>query len=261
MLIDSHAHLDMPEFDADRDEVVSRARAAGLSAAITMGVDLESSRRVIQLAERYDLIYAAVGFHPHEAAGLDAGALAELEALCAHPKVVAVGEIGLDFYRNLSPRPVQKEAFDRQLDLAAAVGLPVAVHDRDAHDETLECIRAWVRRSSGYQGQPRGVMHCFSGDLALAREYARMGFLISIAGPITYPRSDLLRQVAREIELESLLVETDCPYLTPVPFRGKRNEPGRVGLVAGAVAAERGVGLDEVEESTSRNARRLFRLP
>ncbi|TAK33051.1 MAG: TatD family deoxyribonuclease [Chloroflexota bacterium] len=252
----------MFEFDADRDEVIARARVAGLGAVVTMGVDLASCRRAIQLAEQYDIVYAAVGFHPYAAAELDSKALSELEGLCAHPKVVAVGEIGLDFHREgLPPRPVQQQTLNRQLDLAASVGLPVAVHDREAHEETLESIRAWVQRSPGYEDRPRGVMHCFSGDVDLAREYVAMGFLVSIAGPITYPKSDQLRQVAREIELESLLIETDCPYLTPAPYRGKRNEPGHVGLVAAAVALERGTELVTVEETIGRNARRLFRLP
>ena len=251
----------MPQFDADRDEVVARALEAGLDAIISPGVDLESSRRAIRLAERYDQVFATVGFHPHDAQRFDDNACTELSGLCQHRKVVGIGEIGLDFYRDLSPRAAQIEAFTRQLDLAASLGLPVVVHDREAHGETLHCVKLWVDRTTGYVDRPRGVMHCFSGDLALADQYVEMGFLVSIAGPITYPKSDRLALVAGDLGLHHLLIETDAPYLSQVPFRGKRNEPGRVRLVAEAVAARRGISPRDLAEATRQNARRLFRLP
>ncbi len=253
MLVDSHAHLDDPRFDADRDAVIARA-ATRLDAIITVGADLETSRNAVALAHRYPGVYAAVGIHPHEAGQADDAALSELERLCGEDKVVAVGEIGLDFYRNLSPVEQQRQAFIKQLELARRVGKPVIIHDRDAHQEVLDIVS---RRATGM----RGVLHCFSGDRWLAHAALELGFYLSFAGPVTFNNARQLQAVASDVPLERILVETDCPYLAPHPLRGQRNEPAYVALVAEVIAQLKGVTPDRVAESTSANARELFGLP
>ncbi len=252
MLVDSHAHLDFPEFDPDRGAVIARARAAGMVAILNMGADLESSRASVALAQQYDFIYAAVGVHPHDAKTLTPTALEELRALARHPKVVAMGEIGLDYYRDLSPRPVQRQAFADQLALAAELGLPVVIHSRDALDDTLSILRGWTGG---------GVLHSYSGGPERLEEVLAMGFSIGISGPVTFATAHRLRTVAARVPLDRLLIETDCPYLTPEPHRGRRNEPAYVWYVAGAVARARGMPAEEVARITAENAARLFRLP
>ncbi|MDA8219155.1 MAG: TatD family hydrolase [Dehalococcoidales bacterium] len=255
-LVDTHAHLDDKAFDADRAEIMPRARAAGVSYVLTAGTDLPSSRQAVALAADHEGVYAAVGVHPHEAAHLDEATLSELRLLAGQPKVVAIGEVGLDFYRDLSPRPQQQAALRAHLALAQELDLPVIVHDRDAHAEVLAALRAWRQ---GYP-QARGVLHAFSGDEAMAREAIELGFYISFAGPLTFPKADKLRHLAAALPLERLLVETDCPYLTPVPLRGRRNEPANVRLVAEKLAEVRGITLAEAAQATTANARQLFRL-
>lgn len=260
-LIDSHAHLDFNKFDADRDAVIERARAAGVAAIVNVGTDLASSRAAVRLASEYDGIYAAVGMHPHDAKKLDGAALAELRDLAQQPKVVAVGEIGLDFYRDLSPRDVQRRAFQAQLAWAAKLGKPVVIHDRDAHDEVLEMLEDWAARLDRSQLAGRlGVLHTFSGDLAMARSAIALGFYLSISGPVTYHNARQLPEIVRALPLERLLVETDCPFLAPHPYRGKRNEPAYVRLVAERVAELRGISLDELAKATTANAQQLFGL-
>jgi TatD DNase family protein len=254
-LVDSHTHVDFPQFDGDREMVLQRAVDAGVEWIVDVGADLASSRRADKLAAREPRIWAAVGIHPHDAATVNRVALAELRALAQAPRVVAIGEIGLDYYRDLSPRAQQREAFEAQLALARELGLPVIVHDREAHGETLAILRE-VRRQAG--AGLRGVMHCFSGDLELAREVLNLGFYVGIAGPVTYPRATPLADVARLVPLERLLVETDCPYLAPQARRGARNEPAFVRFVAERVAEVRGLSAEEVGRVTSENARALF---
>jgi len=256
VLVDSHCHIDMKQFNKDRDAVMQRARDAGITAVIDVGCDLASSESAIGFAERYNEVFATVGFHPHSASEMGDGDLDRLEGLARHRKVVAIGEIGLDFYRNLSPREVQIEAFKKQLALARELGLPVVIHSRQAKDEVFSILTEWVDAS----GEDSGVLHCFSGDSELAKQYIDMGFFISIAGPVTYSSSTAI-EIAREVSLDRLLIETDCPFLTPEPHRGKRNEPSYVLLVAQKIAEMRGITVDSVEEHTSRNAARLFRLP
>jgi len=248
-LIDSHAHLDSPKFDGDREAVVERAREAGVAAILNVGGDLASSRAAVALAERYDFVYAAVGVHPHDARTVTPAVLDELRALARHPKVVAVGEIGLDYYRDLSPRPVQRQAFADQLALAAELGLPVVVHSREALDDVLAGLRGW---------EGTGVLHSYSGGLERLEEVLELGFSIGISGPVTFPKAERLRVVAAAVPLERLLVETDCPYLTPVPYRGRRNEPAYVRYVAQAVARARGMEAEPLARATADNARRLF---
>ncbi|MHB8772087.1 MAG: TatD family hydrolase [Syntrophales bacterium] len=251
MAIDTHAHLEMEAFDKDREDVLARAAAAGLTAIITVGTTIPDCEKALALARRYRQVYASVGVHPHEASGIDAASYDALRRFAAEPKVVALGEIGLDFFYDHSPREVQLRSFAAQLDLAAELDLPVIIHDRDAHGETLGLLRE--RR-----GRLRGVLHCFSGDAAMAEECVEMGFYISIAGPVTYPKADQLRSVAREVPVERLLVETDCPYLAPQPHRGKRNEPAYVIETARRLAELRGIPALEMEQVTAENARRLF---
>jgi TatD DNase family protein len=255
-LIDTHTHLDFPQFDDDRERVIERAAAAGVKAIVNIGTDLASSQAAVALAEAYPQIYAAVGVHPHDAKTVTGKLLEELRTLASHPKVVAIGEIGLDFYRDLSPRDQQRQAFEQQLALASEVGKPVVIHDRDAHAEVMTTLHRWVE--GGHK--PAGVLHCFSGDLTMAQEAIELGFFISIAGPVTFKNARRLRELVRQLPLEKLLVETDCPYLTPHPHRGKRNEPAYVKLVAQEVARVKGLSLEEVGRITSDNAQALFAL-
>jgi len=256
-LFDTHAHLNFPQFDDDREEIIARALAAGVGIIINVGVDLASSRAAVALAEAHPQIYAAVGIHPHDAKTLTDEALAELGELARHPKVVAIGEIGLDFYRDLSPRDQQRRAFQQQLALAREAGKPVIIHDRQAHQEVMSILRQWI--GDGYH-QPAGVLHCFSGDLAMAQEAIELGFYISIAGTVTFQNARSLRELVHQLPLKRMLIETDCPYLTPRPHRGKRNEPAYVKLVAQEIARIKGLLLEEVARITLENAQALFAL-
>jgi len=253
-LFDTHAHLHFPDFAADFEAVLARARAAGVRAMVTIGTDVETSRAAIAIAAREPDVWAAVGIHPHDADGADDAALAEIERLAAAPRVVAIGEMGLDYFRNLSPRDAQARCFDAQLDLARRVGKPVLVHCRDAHDDTLAAL---ARADAGRIG---GIMHCFSGDANVARRCLDLGLTISIAGPVTYPNARTLPDVVRLVPADRLVVETDCPYLPPQPYRGKRNEPSYVAITAARVAELRGETLDALGPVMTANARRLFRL-
>jgi len=253
-LIDTHAHLDSPQYNHDREQIFSRALSAGVAAVITVGTDLESSHQAVDIAQGQHSVYAAVGIHPHEAAKSSAADLKELERLCQQPAVVALGEMGLDFYRNLSPAARQREVFVAQLELARQLRKAVIVHDRQAHAETMAILR---EQGAGL----RGVLHCFSGDADMAWQAIRMGFYVSIAGPVTFQNARKLHELARQLPLESLLVETDCPYLAPHPHRGQRNEPAYVRLVAEKIAALRGLPLEQVAATTTDNARQLFGLP
>jgi TatD DNase family protein len=254
MLIDSHAHLEMTAYDGDREAVLARAAKAGVGAIVTVGTTLPDAVKAVTLAGRYDSVYAAVGIHPHEAGQIGGETYDTLRKLARQPKVIAVGEIGLDFFYNHSPREVQLLRFREQLALAEELDLPVIIHDRDAHAETLAVL-------DEYAGRLRGVLHCFSGDLVMARTCLARGFHLSIAGPVTYRNADRLREVAREAPLERLLVETDAPYLAPQPHRGKRNEPAYVVQTAECLAGVRGITLAEVARQTTANACRLFGIP
>lgn len=253
MLTDTHVHLDMEEFEGDRPQVLARALDAGVSRMISIGTDLASSRKSIEIAAKNDFVYATVGYHPHHASDLDANTLEELTSLAANPKVVAWGEIGLDFFRRRSPLQEQIKAFEKQLDLAAELGLPVIVHDRDAHDQVLEILRKRKLPSGG-------VMHCFSGDSDFAEALLILGFHLSIPGTVTYNKAFHVREVASRIPLDRLLLETDAPFLAPEPFRGKRNEPAYVINTAREIANLRNMDFHEIAKATTRNAEILFRL-
>jgi TatD DNase family protein len=251
-LIDTHAHLDSGQYDADREAVIARAAVAGISHILTVGCDLTSSRASVELAAAHLAIYAAVGIHPHDALQATDEGLAELRALCAQPKVVALGEIGLDFYRDRAPREAQRDAFRRQIRLAREVGLPVIVHDRDAHEEVLAILREERTAEVG------GVLHCFSGDLAMARACIELGFYLSFPGTITYPKNEAAREVVRAVPVEQMLVETDSPYLAPQAHRGRRNEPAFVRHTAGMIAEIKGLSVEDVARITTLNAFTLF---
>lgn len=252
MLTDTHAHLDRHEFGADLEAVLQAARDAGVSRIVTIGIDGGTSRAAVALAEKYPFVWATVGVHPHDAAGdVD---WEEIGGLARHPRVVGVGECGLDYYRDLSPRDAQETVFRRQIAMAEEVGKPIVIHCRAAHADVMRILREGTPRPG------RGVMHCFSGDVAQANAYREMGFVISLAGPVTYPNSPKLKEVARALPLEDLVVETDCPWLAPQAKRGKRNEPAYVRYTASEVASLRGMTLEDLARATSENAGRVFRL-
>lgn len=251
-LVDSHAHLDSGQFNDDREAVIQRAVEAGLSHILTIGCDLDSSRQSVRLAEQYPMVYAAVGVHPHDAGEIDENALAVLKTLLDHPKVMALGEIGLDYFRNRAPRDVQQAAFRRQLRLASELGKPVIIHDREAHADVLRILQEENAAATG------GVLHCFSGDLEMARDCLEMGFYLSFPGVITYPKNSELREIVAALPIERLLVETDCPYLAPQAYRGKRNEPAYVRRIADKLAEIKGLSIADVARITSRNCHDLF---
>jgi len=252
MLIDTHAHLDMREFKDDCKEVLKRAQEAGVEYIITIGTTVESSRNAILLAEEYDFIYAAVGIHPHDVKDAPHTAYESLRHFAKHKKVVAYGEVGLDYHYEHSPRTDQKKKLRDMLREARELDLPVIIHDRDAHEDTLHIL------SEEWSPDLGGVLHCFSGDLTMAKQVIEMGFSISIAGPVTYRNAESLREIVRHIPIEHLLLETDAPYLAPQPMRGKRNEPAYVFHIAEAVAQLKGLTFNDVARITSYNAMRLF---
>lgn len=252
MLIDTHAHLEMREFNDDRDDVIQRAAGAGVTTIITIGTTVESSQAAVLLADRHPGVYAAVGIHPHESKDTLHPAYEILKSLAGHPKVVACGEVGLDYFYDHSPRSVQQRVFRDMLREARKLELPVIIHDRDAHEDTLRIV------SEEWDPKLGGVMHCFSGDLAFANAMMGLGFAISIAGPVTYPKAGALRDVVRQVPIERMLVETDSPYLAPQAYRGKRNEPAYVRFTAEEVARVKGLSTDDVARITSFNAMQLF---
>lgn len=261
MLIDSHCHLQFPQFQHDRAQVLERAWQSGLSAIVVVGTEAEDSRQAVALAESDQRLFACVGCHPHGAAALNDAVRSTLRSLASSPKVVAIGEIGLDFYRNLSPPDVQRAVFEEMLDLAAELGLPVVIHARQADEEAFSILSRWAESTSHSRGKPLGVLHCFSGDLTLALRYRELGFLISLAGTVTYPNSGRQAAVAGGMPLDAILVETDAPYLAPQAHRGRRNEPAYLGKTIARIAELRGHTPREVAEQTAANAAALFRLP
>ena len=247
-LFDTHAHLHFPEFDADRGAMLDRAREHGVSRMLTIGTDPETSRAAVALAAREADVWATVGIHPHEAAEADAAAVDEIERLATDSRVVAIGEIGLDYFRNLSPRADQHRVFRALIGIARRACKPVVVHCRDAHEDTL-AILAEERVQ-----EVRGIMHCFSGDVAIARRCLDLGLVISLAGPVTYPNTGALPDVARFVPSDQLVIETDCPFLPPQGYRGKRNEPAYLAITAARVAELRGEPIETLAERTTANA-------
>jgi TatD DNase family protein len=259
MFIDSHAHIDGPEYDADRDEVIERARAAGVTTILNIGTGDPHSgslERAVGVAEKYDGVYAAVGVHPHDAKLFDERAAELIRNLIRnHQRVIALGEIGLDYHYEHSPRDVQRDVFIKQLRMAREEGVPVIIHSRAADDETIEILTTeWNNVASG------GIMHCFGGTPQMAKDVLELGFFVSFAGNVTFKKAENLREAARHVPLDRLLIETDCPYLTPVPFRGKRNEPARVIEVARCLAELHDKTVDEIGQITAQNFTCLFKL-
>lgn len=257
MLIDSHCHLNFNVFDDDRTEVLARAKAAGIVAWINPGINLSDSEQVVNLAESIPHLYAAIGFHPNDAANFDETALAQLRTLANRSKVVAIGEIGLDYYWDKAPRPVQRQVFEHQLALAKELGKPVIIHQRETAVDTMAILRRW----GAGQNHPGLVLHSFSGDRAMAEEALQLGFYIGISGPVTFKNARDLPEIVAAMPLERLLVETDAPFLTPHPYRGKRNEPAHVKLVAERVASLKGLPVAEVNRRLTENTVALFKLP
>lgn len=254
-LFDSHCHLDDEKFDDDRDQVINGLPAQDLAYCLTVGSDLASSRRSLDLAQKYSFIFAGAGVHPHEAVKASADYLEELEILLDQNKVVALGEIGLDYYYDFSPRDLQRKLLEEQLDLAYQKKLPVVLHVREAHGDMIDILRMRVG------SLPQGVLHCFSGSAQSALEYVKLGFYISFAGPITFKNAGKLLLAAQAVPLERLLIETDSPYLSPVPDRGKRNDPAKVKYVCQRLASLRSMETEEMAEITFNNAVKLFRIP
>ncbi len=271
MIVDSHCHIDGPEYDADREDVIARARDAGVTTMLNVGTGDPHSgafERAVALAERHSEIYCAIGVHPHDAKLFDDTAERRLIDLAKQSaRVVAWGEIGLDYHYDHSPRNVQREAFRRQLQIARSLELAVVIHSREADDDTISILREALggtgdspvsHAHDARAPSPAGVLHCFGGSLKMAQQGIELGFYISFAGNLTFKKADNLRDIARALPLDRLLVETDCPYLTPVPFRGKRNEPARVVETAKCLTELKGVSTEEVGRITSENFKRLF---
>ena len=251
MFIDSHAHIQLSQFNGDRGAVLKRAREAAVSTILVIGFDVETSLGAVELAEKHPQIYATVGMHPHDAKDLTPDVLKTFRELATHPKVIALGEMGLDYYRNLSPRPLQKEAFEKQLDLAEELQMPIIIHNRDAYMDILPILEA-------RQGRVRGVLHCFTGDVALMHRSLAIGFHIGIGGIVTYPNARDVQAVAKAVPDDRLLIETDCPWLAPQFRRGKRNEPAYVRAVAEKIAELRAISAEKVGEITTENFQTLF---
>ena len=252
-VFDSHCHLDDERFDPDREEAYRRMLAAGVGECVCVGSDLPSSRRCLAFAQTHTGVYAAVGVHPHEAKDAPPDYLTQLEALMTQEKAVALGEIGLDYYYDLSPRETQRRVLAEQVALAAERDWPTIYHIRDAHGEMVDFFRAQKRL-------PPGLIHCFSGSVEIAREYVRMGFFISFAGPLTFKKAPHLWEAVMNVPLDRLMVETDSPYLAPEPLRGRRNEPANVVWVLRRLAELRGLPEEEMARVTMENARRFYRL-
>jgi TatD DNase family protein len=258
MLIDSHTHIADPEFDADREAVIERALAADVQKMILIGTDLASSQRAVTLAEQYPFLWATVGLHPHEAKMLDQDLLQSLEQLAEHPKVVGLGETGLDFHYNFSSPEEQRRAFVEQIGLAKRKRLPLVIHTREAWDETFEILEQ--EGAPAHAAEIGAVFHCFTGDSAVAERAVRFGFYLSFSGIMTFPKALSLHQAAASVDLSRLLIETDAPYLAPQGYRGKRNEPAYVRVIAEKLAQLRNCPFEKIAEITSGNAERLFKL-
>lgn len=260
-IIDTHAHLDMPEFDADREKVIASAIASGVTKIITVGIDLQSSRKAIELSEKYPAVWASIGVHPQESKNIQKDDIDNLASLARHPRVVAVGETGLDYYRNYSPKDIQLSVFQWELDMAQKVGLPIIIHCRQAQAEMLAILQNQFGSCATPDERPRGVIHCFSGDQETAEKYLKLGFIISLGAYIGYPSSARLRETIRNIPITKLVLETDCPFLPPQKFRGQRNEPSYAVITLGILAEIKQISLEEVAQQTTLNAAKLFNLP
>lgn len=253
MIFDTHAHYDDEQFDEDREELLLSMKDGGVGTIVDVSASYESCKEVTKLAENYPFMYAAVGVHPDHVGSLNEENFAEMKQLFENPKVVAVGEIGLDYYWDYEPRQIQKKWFVRQLELAKELDLPVIIHSREAAADTFEIMKE-------YDGKRRGVIHCYSYSVEMAREYVKMGYFIGVGGVVTFKNSKKLKETVKEIPIESIVLETDCPYLAPVPNRGKRNSSLNIRFVAQTIADLKGISYEEVVEQTEKNARRLYKM-
>lgn len=254
MLFDTHVHLNAEQYNEDVEEVIGRARDAGVEAMVVVGFDRPTIEKAMQLIEEYPFLYAAIGWHPVDAIDMTDEDLQWIKELAAHPKVVAIGEMGLDYHWDKSPKEIQKDVFRRQIALAKEVKLPIIIHNREATEDVVAILEEEGASEVG------GIMHCFSGSIEIARKCMDMNFYISFGGPVTFKNAKKPKEVAKEIPFERLLIETDCPYLTPHPFRGKRNEPGYVKYVAYKIAELKGVTYAEIAEITTKNAKIVFSI-
>ena len=253
-LVDTHAHLDFPRFKKDRSQVIERAFQNEIEYIVNIGADLKSSENSIKLANKYENIYAVVGIHPHDADDADLDAFKKLRELAVKDKVVAIGETGLDFHYDNSPREKQKQAFRAQLRLASELNLPVVIHARDADEDAIKILKEEGIENIG------GIMHCFASDVKMAKEALDLGLYLAFGGLITFSNLDNLRRVVKNVPMDKMLIETDAPYLTPDPYRGKRNEPLYVKYVAEKIAEIKDLSLEEVAEITTRNAERIYNI-
>ncbi|AEN92049.1 MULTISPECIES: TatD family hydrolase [Priestia] len=252
MLFDTHVHLNAEQYEDDLHEVINRALEKGVQNMVVVGFDEPTIKKAIQIAETYDFIYASVGWHPVDAIDMTDEHLAWIEELAQHPKVVALGEMGLDYHWDKSPKEVQKDVFRRQIRLARKVNLPIIIHNRDATEDVVTILKEEHVEEVG------GIMHCFTGSIEVAKQCMDMNMYISFGGPVTFKNAKKPKEVATELPLDKLLIETDCPYLTPHPFRGKRNEPGYVSYVAEQIAELKGITYEELADITTANAKKLF---
>jgi TatD DNase family protein len=252
MLFDTHVHLNAEQYEDDLQEVINRALEKGVQNMVVVGFDEPTIKKAIQIAETYDFIYASVGWHPVDAVDMTDKHLAWIEELAQHPKVVALGEMGLDYHWDKSPKEVQKDVFRRQIRLARKVNLPIIIHNRDATEDVVTILKEEHVEEVG------GIMHCFTGSIEVAKQCMDMNMYISFGGPVTFKNAKKPKEVATELPLDKLLIETDCPYLTPHPFRGKRNEPGYVSYVAEQIAELKGITYEELADITTANAKKLF---
>lgn len=254
MFIDTHVHLNADQYEEDVDEVIARAVDAGVTRMVVVGFDHKTINKAMELAERYSFIYAVVGWHPVDAIDCTEEDLKWIESLAAHPKVVGIGETGLDYYWDKSPKEIQQEVFRKQIRLARKVNLPIVIHNREATADVVRILQEEGAETTG------GIMHCFGGSVETAKACIKMNFMISLAGPVTFKNAKDPKKVATEIPLSHLLIETDAPYLAPHPYRGKRNEPSYVTLVAEEIARLKGLSVEEVAAATTKNALKLFRI-
>ena len=259
-LVDTHCHLNFQRYDHDRETVLRRAHEAGVTRIIAPAIDLATCAEVLRLADSYDGVYAAVGIHPNSARDFDAADIDKLRQFAAHPKVVAIGEIGLDYHWDRSPKSMQARAFTQQLDLASELELPVIIHNRDASQDVLEILAAWAAAAPASLSGRLGVLHSFSASADIARRAIELGFYLGFTGPLTFKKADELREIAGHAPPDRLLVETDGPFLAPVPKRGKRNEPAWVGCINAKLADLHGMSAEAMARQTTRNAEALFKL-
>ncbi|AOZ88629.1 hydrolase TatD [Bacillus xiamenensis] len=254
MLFDTHAHLNAEQYKEDLEQVIERAKSEKVEKIVVVGFDRPTITRAMELIEAYDFIYAAIGWHPVDAIDLTDEDLAWIKELSQHEKVVAIGEMGLDYYWDKSPKDVQKEVFRRQIALAKEVNLPIIIHNRDATEDVVTILKEEGAAEVG------GIMHCFTGSLEIAKACMEMNFYISFGGPVTFKNAKKPKEVVKDIPSDRLLIETDCPYLTPAPFRGKRNEPSYVKYIAEQIAELRDISFEELAELTTENAKKVFRI-